>query len=527
MAGPAKKPPERSEARRPSLTLPGRFRSNVLSSYLRLAAAAVIGLVMVPVLVHGLGKAAYGVWVIVVSFAAYSEVFQFGFAKATPKYVAEYTALGDFARARSAAATSFWLLSIAGALALLLGVVMAAVFPDLFDVSPGISHAAQALVLIVVVNAALSIPTDTFGGVLIGLQRFDLLNWTLIVVVVAQAIGAVIVITAGGGLVPLGIVTVIPNLLAQVWRYLIARRLIPGLNVSPRRVDRRLVRQLAGLSVWFGLIDVANLLLNSAYTIIVGLVLGVEAAAVYAVAAKLPTAAAQLVAPISGVFFPHSSELAARSDKAGLRDSLVTGTRILLGIGLPLALLISILAGPIIRTWVGPGFGDATAIVVILAPSIVMLGLCQIGLQMLQGIGKPRVPALIFISEGILNVGLAILLANLIGLNGVAWADLLAGLAVTVLAFFPYMCRQFELPPWPFARSLVVSHVPPAAAALAVGWLVTRGHPTGILYLVGAAAAILVSYLCVYVLTGLDAHERRLVASRLRSMRSRPSASSA
>ena len=52
------------------------------------------------------------------------------------------------------------------------------------------------------------------------------------------------------------------------------------------------------------------------------------------------------MAPISRVFFPFSSELAARGEAEGLRRTLVTGTRFLLGVALPLRCH----AGPARRT---------------------------------------------------------------------------------------------------------------------------------------------------------------------------------
>ena len=46
---------------------------------------------------------------------------------------------------------------------------------------------------------ALSIPMDTFGGAISALQRFDLLNYSLIAVTVSQAIGWVIVLSCTEG----------------------------------------------------------------------------------------------------------------------------------------------------------------------------------------------------------------------------------------------------------------------------------------------------------------------------------------
>lgn len=519
----ASRAPGESES---SIQLPARFRLNVVSGYVRTVIASVTSLVTIPVLVKGLGKQAYGVWVIVDTFAAYREILQLGFAKATPKYVAEYMALGEHHRVRAAVATSFWILAIPGAVALALGVVFAAVFPGLFDLEGGLASAAQAVVLIVTVNVALSMPCDAFGGTLIGLQRFDTLNYTLIAVLLVQVAGTIIAIVAGAGLVPLGIVVVVPNLVGQLWRYLIIRRYVPGLSVAPRYIDRALVRPFAKLSLWYAVVDVSSILITKIDTIVVGLVLGVEAAAVYAVGAKLAIAASQLVVPISRVFFPFSSELAARGDAEGLRRTVVTGTRFLLGVAIPLAVTLSMLASPILDLWVGDGYENAATVVPLLSGRLVISALNQTGMQMLQGMGLARGPAVVLASEALLNVVLSLVFAHLIGLTGVALGTLVAAVTTSLIPFFPYMCRKFELPLWPFVRRLLLAHVPPTAAALGVGFAVLEAGVSGPFAVAAAAAAIMGAYVVVYAFTALEPGERRWIAARIRAVRARPATSS-
>ena len=90
---------------------------------------------------------------------------------------------------------------------------------------------------------ALSIPMDTFGGALSALQRFDLLNYSLIAVMVAQAVGWVVVLVAvHGGLIALGIVTVAISLVGQVARLIMVHRLLPWFHLSLRRFDRGILR---------------------------------------------------------------------------------------------------------------------------------------------------------------------------------------------------------------------------------------------------------------------------------------------
>jgi O-antigen/teichoic acid export membrane protein len=479
---------------------------------------------MTPVLIAGLGLEAFGIWVVVTSLAVFRDLLQFGFLTATPKYVAESSALDDRAGMRAAIATSFWILAALGGVTLVLGLGVAALFPELFGVSGDLRTPAQVLALLMTIDFALSMPCSAFAGTLMGLQRFDLLNTTQVVIAFAQAAAWAIVLVLDGGLVALGAVTLAIGALGQLWRYLIARRLAPELSVAPRSFDRSLVKPFTRLSAWYGLEDAAYLVVTRVDAIVVGLVLGVSPAGIYGVGQKLALALGQLVQPVSGLFFPHASELAAERDTAGLRSSVVTGTRLLFAIAAPLALTLSVLAEPIIEAWVGSGFDEAATVTVFLSTAIAVWVLADTGLTMLLGMGRARVPAIIRAAEAGVNLCLSVALAHLIGLEGVALATLLAAILANLIVLFPYICAQFGLRVRDLAGPLIASHAPAAAAGLAVGWLVSQTDPTGVLALIAGAVAITGAYACVFAITGLDESERHALLARLRLRPSLPPA---
>ena len=494
------------------MSIPQRFGRSVASSYLVSAAVGVVALVMTPVLVRGLGKDAYGVWALATAFVLYFKLLEFGIGKAIPRYVAEHAVARDDAQLSRALSTALALLCAAAAVALAIAIALTAAFPALFDVPAELRSAAQITVAIVLCDLCASVVADAFGWSLVGLHRVDLINATLIAVVVAQAVAWAIVIALGGGLVALAVVTFAISLAGQLARYRLARRLLPGLVLAPRRLyDRALVRPFLRRSTWIGVTDVAAVVGFRVDVIVVGLVVGVPAAAVYAVGQKLTFALEQLIAPTTKAFFPHASELAARQDRAGLRDALMTGTRTSLAIAAPLALALSLLAGPFVDAWVGAGFEDAAAVIVLLSCAAVVVAATRTGLLMLQGTSDVRVPALIYGSEATLNLGLSVALAHVVGLEGVALATLIASVAGAV-AFVPYMCRQFDVRLRDFLGALAGAHLPPALAALAVGWLVTRAAPENFVAVAGAGAAVVGTYVLVLSATGVDRSERRLIA---------------
>ena len=75
--------------------LPTAFRRNALANYANSLVALVLALVVTPLLVRGLGKEAYGTWVLVSTSVVYLNLLQFGFGQATTKYVAEGLAVDD------------------------------------------------------------------------------------------------------------------------------------------------------------------------------------------------------------------------------------------------------------------------------------------------------------------------------------------------------------------------------------------------------------------------------------------------
>jgi O-antigen/teichoic acid export membrane protein len=502
--------------------LPARYRRNVVSTYLVTGTTALVALVMTPVLARGLGAEGYGIWVLVASFALYLELLELGFGKVAPKEVAGAAALGDDARVRASIATAFWILAALGAVALLVALLVAAVFPALFDIDPGLRTAAQILVLLILVDLAVSIPLDTFGGVLMGLQRFDLLNWTLVTVVVGQAIAWSLVILLGGGLVWLGVVTVALSLGGQLARYVLARGLVANVSLSPRRIDRSLLRPFTGLSVWFAILDLAAIVLLRLDVLVVGLAVGVAAAGIYAVGQRLTLVLDLLIVPVTKAFFPHSAHLSAGEDLAGLRRSLLFGTRMSLAIAAPIALALALLAGSILDVWVGEGFDEAATVIVLLAAAATVTALTRTGLMMLQGTGRVRVPAMITGAEAALNLALSLVLVATMGLAGVALGTLIATVVVNLGIFYPYVCRSFGVPVVSFSWTLARAHLPAVAVALPLGLLLAAVTPSPLLAVGAVGPAVVGVYLAVLARTGLSGEERRALWEALRRRRVNP-----
>jgi O-antigen/teichoic acid export membrane protein len=497
-------------------TLPTRFRRNALANYANSFVTLALALIVTPILVRGLGKEAYGTWVLVTSLVLYFDLLKFGFSKAAIKYVAEGNAIGDLDRVRRTIATSCAALSVPGLALMLAAPGLAFLFPMLFHVSPNLKHAAMILVALSVIDLAVAIPADTFGSALSGFQRFELLNATLTATALAQAVAWTVIVALGGGLIAVGVAGVSLSLLSQVARYLIVRHLCGVPPLRRRYVDRALFKPLVSMSGWIALTDFAEFVIGGLDPIVVGLIAGVPQAGVYAVGSKLAALTERFTTPLLTLFFPHASELSTSGEKESIRATLIAGTRIAVAVATPLTIVLGVLARPAIRSWVGPSFGDAALVVVFLSTTALVYAVAQTGVLVLRGLGDVKFPARINLFEAVVNLSLSVALCKTIGIKGVALGTLIAAVLTQLMILLPYICRRTGVRFHSLIVLLARQFLLPAALALGVGLLLLATGLSGIVDVILAGVAILVAYAAIAVITALSAAERRALLDYLR-----------
>jgi O-antigen/teichoic acid export membrane protein len=512
-----------------SMEMPERFGRNTASSFALSIVTIVVALVATPVLTQHLGHEEYGIWVLVASIVGYLELLELGLAGTTVTFIGRQHAAGDEKALEQTVNTSFFTLAVLGLAALVVAVVVAIVLPSLVHVSPGLVTTTRALVIVLGIDIAASIPMDTFGGGLVALHRFELLNATLITVVVARAIAWILVLTTGGGLLELGIVTVALGLVGQAARFVLFKRLVPGLSVHPRHVDRDVLRMMARPASWFALGGFVENFRDYARILILGIVRNIATAGVFAVGETLSLLGSKVQGPATQQFFPHAARLTGLNDREGLRVAVTTGCRIATGTTIPFCLVVAVLARPAIITWVGPSYAAAAPAATLLACAFALDSIAAIPRQMLSGTGEQRIPALISVGAGAVEISLVAVLGYFYGITGVGVATLITVVAVE-LGTVPFLCGRLGVPSRGVFASVIRSHLIPVLVAGALGvylstgpvshYVHVHGRLAGLVAVVVAGALVLVVYVALFAVTGLDGDER---SRFLHFLRRRPS----
>lgn len=418
---------------------------NVGSSWFALGVNIVVGILLSPYILHHLGDDAFGLWVLIFSITGYYGLFDLGIRSSIVRYVATYSATRDHEELNRLLSTALVSYSGIGAVAILITLAGSYYVDSIFRVSPDFQHNARLLFLIVGSAVALGFPVGVFGGVLEGLQRFYLLNFTSVSATLLRAFLIVLALHRGYGLLTVALVTVCMPVISGLVNAIVVFGILP-LRISLTHVHRDSLRRIATYSSSTFIIIVAVRLRFKTDAMIIGKFLSAAAITYFTIGSRLVDYADEVVSGLAQVFVPMSSKSDATGDLAGLRRIFVAGNRACALIIFPMAAILIILGKSVIEAWVGRRY-IATSypiMLVLLIPTTLMLAQSASG-RVLFGMAKHKTLAIVTLLEGGANVFLSILLVRRFGILGDAVGTAIP-LACTTLFFLPrHLCHVLKL----------------------------------------------------------------------------------
>ncbi len=417
-----------------------------------LATNILVGIFLSPLILHHLGDGAFGIWVLIFSITGYYGLFDLGIRSSVLRYVSRSLAQKDRESLCRVINTGLFSYSCIGILTLVVTLALAPYLDAFFHIAPEFHRTARWLLLMVGASVALSFPAELTGGLLEGLQRFDIINVTGIIATFARAILIVIAIRHGFGLLTIALITVAAPLATSLVRGVIVQRLCP-LNFGLRYVDRATFRQMATYSGITFMTIVAGRLKFKTDEIIIGSMMSAAAITYFNIGARIVDYAGSVVLGVAQVFLPMSSHSDAVGSIDGLRRIFIVGNRFCALVILPICATLLILGKSIIEVWVGRKYVAASypVLVIMILATTLMWGQGA-STRILFGMSKHRTLAVVTLIEGIANVILSVILVRPYGIVGDSLGTAIP-LFCTMVFFLPrHLCRHLDVRPMTYLR---------------------------------------------------------------------------
>ncbi|MFD1064404.1 oligosaccharide flippase family protein [Oceanobacillus locisalsi] len=500
-----------------------QLKMGAMLSYLSIFISILLALLYTPFMIRILGQAEYGLYSLIGSIAAYFSVMDLGLGNALVRYSARNREIGNSYSASKLNGLFLMLYTVIGLITILVGVGVYNSVDVIFG--NGLSgediHKAKIMIVILIINFALSFPLSIFNSILRAHEKFVIDKTVSIIRIVLGPLLILPIIYVGYGAVSMVVITTSVNLSCLLFTMIYCFK---KLNVSFYfgKMDMRLTREILGYSFLVFLGVVVDQIYWQTDQIILGAVSGTVPVAVYAIAMLFVKLYKQFSTAISGLLLPRISMMVAKNvENKELSNLMIKYGRIQYFI-ITLILCGYILYGKeFISYWAGPGYDQTYYIgLIILIPLTIPL-IQNIGVNILYAKSLQGFRATVLIIIAILNIFVSIPIAKEHGGVGVAVITALTILLGNVIVMNIYYQKKIGLDMLNFWKNILAATLP-IVLSLVVGYFISMLFVQESIFYLGIKIVV---YTCIHALfiyfIGFNSYEKQLIKSIIARVKTR------
>jgi O-antigen/teichoic acid export membrane protein len=401
-----------------------RLAHNILWNAAGIVLPLVVGVAVVPAIVHGLGTVRFGFLSIVWMLIGYFGIFDFGLGRTLTKLAADRLGTGRENEVASLTGTAVMIVGASGVVAGL-GVALLAGWIARLTLggTPTVIPEATSAIVWLAVSLPFVLVATVLTGLLEAYQRFALIS------AVRLPLG-ILVLVAPLAVLPfsrdLGVITAVLaglRFLNAVTLAGLTLRVVPALRREALRFRRELITPLLTFGGWLTVSNVVGPLMIYFDRFVIAGMLGSAAIAYYTVPYDVLNRLLLLPQAIQGVLFPNFALLRAQNSPRVLFLFTRSSTTNML-LMLPPVLATLWLAQQGLAWWVGDSFAkNSTQVAKILVVGVLVNAMARTPFVFVQGAGCAKWTAILHMSElPFYAVVLWLLLRGGIGIEGAAYA---------------------------------------------------------------------------------------------------------
>ncbi len=419
----------------------------VLLGYVSIAIRNILGLLLIPFIIHYVGVEQYGVYSLVSSIILYLIILEMGLANTAIRFLSKYQATKDLSAQSRFVGLMLIIYSGVTIVAMAVGGVFYFQLPAMFSASFSANEISllQQTFLILMVNIAITLMSNTFTGVISAKERFVFEKGSQVILFLLRCAFVVFALWMGGDIIDIVVIDTCINALQLMMRlYYVFINL--KIKVSFSSIDKTLVKEVFGYTMFIGLNVIVNQINWRVDNFIIGLMVSSAAVAIYNIGNQLVLSFIAFASAISNVFAPKIVKMVTlNASSEDITTELIRIARMQMMV-LGFVLSAFIVFGPLfINLFVGPDFKQAYFVALLpMLPFIFVLAQSSTN-AVLQAMNKHKVRSLMLLATAILNILISIFLVERYGLVGAAIGTMIALILGELVAVGIYLSRVIGL----------------------------------------------------------------------------------
>lgn len=425
---------------------------NAACNWLSFALHIVIVFFLTPFIISRIGPTGYGIWALANGLTGYYGLVDFGLRAGLTQLVTHMVA--DRKQSQLAATVSgawFALATLALAILIVVVPIVAYLGPGWFRLDESWVYQFRWSVVVLGFVFCVQLVLFPYGTVLPALQRYDLSALITVVTRLLSLIANLVVLTWWPTLMALSIVFAGVTICEYVIRAVVAKWLLPEFRFT-MRWNANTIRTTLSYTLWNAIITLAGRIQLYTGLIVLGLVKNPLDVAVFAIASRLVEYLGKNTDSVTRVMFPSMSHAAVQMPRAQLASLVCACTRV---ITLALACIAVggyLLGSDFLQLWLGDeiqnkglDLANMASVLHVLLVGMAVTAPRLVTIQFLLAVKYLRALALLTLTEAVVHVLLALVLAYAMGAVGVAYSAVVPGLVVGVWVQQFYVLKHLNM----------------------------------------------------------------------------------
>jgi O-antigen/teichoic acid export membrane protein len=369
------------------------------------------------------------------------------------RYIPVYIAQNDKDGIQRVISTSFFFFSAVGVVLAVSSVVIYWNIGSWFAIEPQLVSKSAILVLVVGFSFAIAMPLQPSTAILSGLQRFDIINMAMLITLLVRTTLLIVLLLRGWGLLTMGLVFGISEVLMRVLHFIFVRKLLPVASFSFANIDFRLLKEMLSYGINTFMYTAGAIIVYKSSSVIIGIFLDTAQVSRFEIAAAGVLLLWQFLQAFTAAVKPAVSDLDARNDQLRLKEISFLSQKYSLLLIIPGGCFLVAMGKEFLWVWVGEKFQDPAVINTMGAIlAVLTVGHClqlaqHSNFLVLVGRGQHKIFGILTALMALVCVLASAISVKVLnwGLPGIAWCNLLPMAIVSGVVLPIYFHRKMQI----------------------------------------------------------------------------------
>lgn len=498
-----------------------QIKAGAVLSYLSLFLNSFVSLLYTPYMLYKMGQSEYGLYSLTITVVGYLAILDFGFGSAVVRYSAQLRTMDDQEDAYNLNGMFLIIYTGIGVIAAASGAVLYLKADEIFSANLTVDEMVKTkiLILLLIINLAVSFPLGVFSAIVTAYEEFifsKLINIVRILLGPCILIPLLMLGYRSVGMVAATSILNVVILLVNMW-FCFARLKI---KVRFNHLDFNLLKEIAVFSFYGFLNIIVDRITWGAGQLILGVVSGTVAVAVFSVAIQINNYYLSFSTAVSSLFLPKMTAMFANG--ATSQDF----SELFIKIGRMQYIIIAYILGgfllvgqDFINAWAGPEYESAFYIACILMIPVTIPLVQNAGIIILQAQNRQKFRSITYLIITVINIAISIPLGKLFGGIGCAAGIAFALVCGSIIIMNIYYHRQIHLNIARFWREIMIMTVPVAITFCICAVISKSIVGNGVSAILINAIIYTIIYVPMVWFMGMNDFERKLFASPFRKIK--------